>query len=198
VAHEWVKIYGVLGHSVEPLTTITTLFSNGGASGCGEEGQEHCGTLSVKYLFETHSSATSFHPIMLQAWGNYHGHPFRGSYRMVFDKSTLTYLSPQNMPDEIKPEPYIVLPEPGILSLGCKGTGSFGYGQKVGIVVNLTTRTVKFGLFPPVKITGLDDARVGFGESDSDISGTIDRLTGETRVTAFGKTAYSLRCNPVQ
>jgi hypothetical protein len=137
---------------------------------------------------------------MLQASGDYHGHPFRGSYRLVFDKSTLTYLSPQNMPDEIKPEPYIVLPEPGILSLGCKGTGSFGYEQKgsIGIVVNFTTRTVKFGLFPPVKITGLDDARVGFGDSESIISGTIDRMTGNTQVTAFGNAAYSLQCNPVQ
>ena len=200
VEHEWVKVYGVLGHSVEPLTTITTLFSSGEASGCGEEGQEHCGTLSVKYLFETHSSATSFYPIMLQAWGNYHGHPFRGSYHMVFDKSALTYLSPQNMPDEIKPEPYIVLPEAGTLSLACKGTGSFGYEQKgsIGIIVNFTTRTVQFGISPPVTITGLDDARVAFGNSESGIIGTIDRMTGDAQVTAFGNTAYSLQCNPVQ
>jgi hypothetical protein len=200
VEHEWVKVYGVLGHSVEPLTTITTLFSNGEASGCGEEGQEHCGTLSVKYLFETHSSATSFYTIILQAWGNYHGHPFRGSYHMVFDKSALTYLSPQNMPDEIKPEPYIVLPEAGTLSLACKGTGLFGYEQKgsIGINVNFTARAVQFGISPPVTITRLDDARVAFGNSESGIIGTIDRMTGDAQVTAFGNTAYSLRCNPVQ
>jgi hypothetical protein len=119
---------------------------------------------------------------------------------LVFDNNSLTYLSPQNMPDEIKPEPYIVLPEPGTLSLACKGTGSFGYEQKgsIGIIVNFTTRTVQFGTSPPVTITGLDDARVAFGNSESNIIGTIDRMTGDAQVTAFGNTAYSLQCNPVQ
>ncbi len=104
------------------------------------------------------------------------------------------------MPDEIKPEPYIALPEPGALSLACKGTGDFGYEEKgsMGIIVNFTTRTVQVGIYPPVTITGLDDARVAFGNSESGIIGTIDRMTGDAQVTAFGNTAYSLRCNPVQ
>jgi hypothetical protein len=108
------------------------------------------------------------------------------------------------MPDEIKPEPYIVLPEPGTLSLACKG--SFGYEQKgsMGIVVNFTTRTVQFGLFPPATMTGLDDARVAFGEkeengvsSGTSFVGTIDRVTGYTEVKTAGGT-YSLQCKPVQ
>jgi hypothetical protein len=34
--------------------------------------------------------------------GIYHGRPFRGNYRLVFDNSSLTYSFPKNMPDEIK------------------------------------------------------------------------------------------------
>jgi hypothetical protein len=195
--YEWVRVYGVIGHSVERLTTITTLFTSGEASGCGEEDQERCSTLSVQYLFDTRSSATLYYPIMLQASGNYHGRRFRGSYRLVFDKNSLTYLALNTMPDEIKPDPFITLPEPGTLSLACKGTGGFWVDQKgsMGIIINYTARSVQFGLFSPVKITGLDDARVAFG--DSRISGTIDRMTGDAQVTVDGNTAYSLQCKPV-
>jgi hypothetical protein len=40
-------------------------FSRGEASGCGTEGQERRSTLSVKYVLETPSSASSFYPIIL-------------------------------------------------------------------------------------------------------------------------------------
>jgi hypothetical protein len=194
--YRWAKVYGVIGHSVEPLTTITSYYSD--ETGAGAIGP--LTAISAKLAFETHSSASSFYPIKLRVSGVKQGRPFSGNYRLVFDNTSLTYLSPQNMPDEIKPEPYIVLPEPGTLSLACKGTGSFGYEQKgsIGIIVNFTTRAVQFGISPPVTITGLDDARVAFGNSESGIIGTIDRMTGDAQVTAFGNTAYSLRCNPVQ
>ena len=100
---EWVQVYGVIGRSVALLTTVTTYFSSGEASGCGTEGQERCSTLSVKYVFETHSSASSFYPIILRVEGIDRGRPFRGSYHMVFDKTSLTYSFPKNTPDEIKP-----------------------------------------------------------------------------------------------
>ena len=31
------------------------------------------------------------------------GRPFRGNYRLVFDDKSLKYVTPENMPDEIKP-----------------------------------------------------------------------------------------------
>jgi hypothetical protein len=92
----------VIGHSVERLTTITTFFSNDGICGTAE-GQPRCTVLSVKYTFDTHSSTNLLYPIMLQASGIYHGSPFRGSYRLVFDKNSLTYLAPSNMPEDINP-----------------------------------------------------------------------------------------------
>jgi len=125
---------------------------------------------------------------------------------LVFDKNSLTYLAPNNMPDEIKPYPFIALSEPGTLSLACKGT--VGSDKKrdpvsMGIVVNFTTRTVQFGLYrypEKIKITGLDDARVAFGEEGegSGFIGTIDRVTGDTQAKAVGGDAYSLQCRPVQ
>ena len=99
----WDQVYGVVGRSVTLLTAVITYFGSGEAAGCGSVGQEFCSDLSVKYAFETHSSASSFYPITLRVSGIYHGSPFRNSYRLVFDKNTLTYLAPSNMPDEIKP-----------------------------------------------------------------------------------------------
>jgi hypothetical protein len=99
----WISVIGVIGNSVKSLTAITSYYSDEGRSGCGPEA--HCTALSVKYAFETHSSASSFYPIILQVSGIKNGRPFRGNYRLVFDKSSLTYLTPKNMPDEIKPAP---------------------------------------------------------------------------------------------
>ena len=192
-------MYAVIGHSVEPLTTITSYYSNAGA--CGPDSAP-CTTLSVKYTFETQASASSFYPILLRVSGVTQGRPFHGNYRLVFDKNSLTYLAPSNMPDDIKPDPYIALPEPGTLPLACKGTETFRSDKKfdrpvsMGIVVTFTTRTVQFG-FNREKITGLDDAKVAFGE-ESGFIGTIDRVTGDTQAKAVGGDTYSLECRPVQ
>jgi hypothetical protein len=109
--HRGATMHCVIGHSVKPLTTITSYYSNAGLS-CGPPAPP-CTTLSVKYAFETHSSASSFYPIILRVSGIKDGRPFRGNYRLVFDKSLLAYLAPNNMPDEVMPHPFIALPEPG-------------------------------------------------------------------------------------
>jgi hypothetical protein len=200
--YRWATVHGVIGNSVTLLTTVTSYFSSGEPIGCGTEGQERCSTLSVKYVFETHSSASSFYPIILRVSGIKHGRPFHGNYRLVFDKNSLIYLTPKSMPDEIKPAPYVALPEPGTLSLACKGTETFGSDKNsdrpvsMGIIVNFTTRTVQFA-FRHAEITDLDDARVAFRDLESGISGTIDRVTGNTQATSSGS-AYSLQCKPVQ
>ena len=200
----WISVIGVIGNSVKSLTAITSYYSDEGRSGCGPEA--HCTALSAKYTFDTQSSVGPFYPIILRVSGIKEGRPFRGNYRLVFDKNLLTYLTPNNMPDEIMPDPFIALPEPGTLSLACKGT--VGSDKKrdpvsMGIVFNFTTRTVQFGLYrypEKIKITGLDDARVAFGEEGegSGFIGTIDRVTGDTQAKAVGGDAYSLQCRPVQ
>jgi hypothetical protein len=96
--YEWVQVYGVVGNSVKFLTGFVTHYSDEGA--CPEEG---CTTLSAKYTFDTHSSASSFYPLILQVSGIQKGRPFRGNYRLVFDEKSLKYLTPENMPEEIKP-----------------------------------------------------------------------------------------------
>ena len=93
--YRWAKVYAVIGHSVEPLTTITSYYSNAGA--CGPDSAP-CTTLSVKYTFETQASASSFYPILLRVSGVTQGRPFRGNYRLVFDKNSLTYLAPRICP----------------------------------------------------------------------------------------------------
>jgi hypothetical protein len=94
-------VYGVIGNSVKGLTTITSYFSDEGTSGCGSD-EVHCTVLSVQYAFDTHSSAT-FYPLILRVSGIQKGRPFHGNYRLVFDDKSLKYLTPENMPDEIKP-----------------------------------------------------------------------------------------------
>jgi hypothetical protein len=96
-AHEWVQVYGVVGNSVKFLTAFVTYYSDEG--GCPEMG---CSTLSAKYTFDTHSSA-SFYPIILRVSGNKEGRPFRGNYRLVFDDKSLKYARPENIPDDIMP-----------------------------------------------------------------------------------------------
>jgi len=97
--YRWAKVYGLIGNSVEPLTTITSYYSNEGMSGCGPEA--HCTALSVKYAFETHSPASSFYPIVLRVSGIRGGRPFRGTYSLVFDTDSLRYSAPKSVPEEI-------------------------------------------------------------------------------------------------
>ena len=99
--YKWVQVYGVVGNSVKLLTAFVTYYSDERA--CPEE--VRCSTLSTKYTFDMRSSANSFYPLALQVSGIEKGRPFRGNYRLVFDKTSLTYLTPKNMPDEIKPAP---------------------------------------------------------------------------------------------
>jgi hypothetical protein len=200
---ETAAVYGVIGHSVKLLTTITSFWTNAQSNPVPPT------EVTAKIAFETHSSEGSFYPIMLRVSGVYRGSPFRGSYRLVFDKDSLTYLAPNNMPDEVKPTPFIALPEPGMLSLACKGTETIGPDRKddlpvsMGIIVNFTTRIVRFGfysVFYSEKVTVLDDAKIAFGEEkETGFIGTIDRVTGETRIkTGSGADAYSLQCEPVE
>jgi hypothetical protein len=95
--YRFVAVYAVIGHSVEQLTAITSYYSDEGRC------EALCTVLSVKYTFDTHSSASSFYPILLQVSGIEKGRPFRGNYRLVFDKNSLRYSVPENMPDEIRP-----------------------------------------------------------------------------------------------
>jgi hypothetical protein len=97
----WATLYGVIGNSVKPLTTITSYYSDRGRGGEWPKGGPT--TLSVKYAFDRHSSASSFYPIMLQVSGIKNGRPFHGDYRLVFDDKPLKYITPENMPDEINP-----------------------------------------------------------------------------------------------
>ena len=98
------SVYGMIGNSVKDLTTITSYYSDEGTGGCGPEVEVSCTTLSVKYTFDTHSSASSFYPLTLQVSGIQKGRPFRGNYRLVFDEKSLKYLRPENVPDEIMPQ----------------------------------------------------------------------------------------------
>ena len=82
----------MIGNSVKLLTIFVTHFS-GEFSGT---------TLSVKYTFDTQSSASSFYPLILRVSGVQKARPFRGNYRLVFDDKSLKYVTPKNLPDEIK------------------------------------------------------------------------------------------------
>ena len=119
--YELVQVYGVIGASVKLLTTITSYSAN--KTGAGAVGP--LTEISAKFMFETNSFTSLFFPILLRFSGVKNGRPFHSNYRLVFDKKLLTYLAPNNMPDEIKPYPFIALPEPGTLSLACKETETF-------------------------------------------------------------------------
>jgi hypothetical protein len=99
---KWISVIGVIGNSVKGLTTIASYYSDDGRFGCGPEAEVPCTTLSAKYTFDAHSSASPFYPLMLQVTGIQKGRPFRGNYRLVFDEKSQKYLKPEDMPDELK------------------------------------------------------------------------------------------------
>jgi hypothetical protein len=81
------EVYGVIGKTVKLLTTITSSCSD--KTGAGAAGP--LTDISTNFVFDTHSSASSLYPILLRLSGLKAGHPFRGNYRLVFDKNSLTY-----------------------------------------------------------------------------------------------------------
>ena len=91
--YEWVQLYGLIGNSVKLLTAFVTDYSGDNFDRTN---------LSVNYAFETHSSASSFYPIVLRVSGIREGRPFRSNYRLVFDDMSRKYLTPKNMPEEIE------------------------------------------------------------------------------------------------
>src|SRR5262249_19112883 len=105
------------------------------------------------------------------------------------------------------------------LTLACQGTmtdtankGSKPEPTSMGIIVNFTTRTVSGFTFPgaavPVTITTFDQVHILFGgyRPSWTISGSIDRITGDTGATSImsanGVTTFSsyyeLKCRPAQ
>jgi hypothetical protein len=89
----------------------------------------------------------------------------------------------------------------------------------MGIIVNFTKNTVQgFGIPGvsdyPVKIRGMNDARIVFdgshddGTSAASITGSIDRVTGDVEATDIlsntktgnvkSSTSYALKCKPTQ
>jgi hypothetical protein len=106
------------------------------------------------------------------------------------------------------------------LTLACQGTTTDTAKEdskpepfSMGIIVNFTTRIVTGFTFPgatlPVTITKFDDVHILFGGSSKSwtISGSIDRVTGDTAATSQMSTAtgeitssieYALKCRPAQ
>jgi hypothetical protein len=114
--------------------------------------------------------------------------------------------------------------EPTTVTPACNGTLRMGIGNKPGpismpLIVDFVT--IRGFDFPdlrgvPVKITAISDVTIAFGAvtrgydgtvRDWSISGTIDRLTGETaayelitnaKKTILWSSCYSLNCRPMQ
>src|SRR5439155_265466 len=100
------------------------------------------------------------------------------------------------------------------LMLACKGTRTFSmHGGttktemtepiSMGIIVNLTARTVTGLEERPLTIQSVNEVTIAFfwSKNDVTVSGTIDRLTGDmaaTTATAAAIWRYSLKCTPTQ
>ncbi len=108
--------------------------------------------------------------------------------------------------------------EPATLTLACKGTATIRadspkpYPLSMGLIVNFTTRTVDgtgrqrpYVFDDQLQITEWNEVTVifrGFSQFLSkNISGSIDRMTGDAGMLATSKTEaidYSLKCTPTQ
>jgi len=114
------------------------------------------------------------------------------------------------------------------LTLACQGTTTDKMKDakdakpapiSMGIIVNFTKNTVQgFGIPGvsdyPVKIRGMNDARIVFdashdnGTSTASITGSIDRVTGDVEATdmlqnpktggVMSSKSYALKCRPAQ
>ena len=108
--------------------------------------------------------------------------------------------------------------EPATLTLTCKGTATIRadspkpYPLSMGLIVNFTTRTVvgtarqrPYVFDDQLQITEWNEVTVifrGFSQFlGKNISGSIDRMTGDVGMLATSKTEaidYSLKCTPTQ
>ena len=108
--------------------------------------------------------------------------------------------------------------EPATLTLTCKGTATIRadfpkpYPLSMGLIVNFTTRTVDgtgrqrpYLFDDQLQITEWNEVTVifrGFSQFlGKNISGSIDRMTGDVGMLATSKTEaidYSLKCTPTQ
>ena len=106
--------------------------------------------------------------------------------------------------------------EPATLTLTCKGTATIRtdspkpYPLSMGLIVNFTTRTVvgtarqrPYVFDDQLQITEWNEVTVifrGFSQFlGKNISGSIDRMTGDVGMLATSKTEaidYSLKCTP--
>ena len=121
--------------------------------------------------------------------------------------------------------PFPATAQPARLVLACKGTAVQSSMPEakpdvvsMGIIVDFTTKTVQGFGFPgfndyPVVITSANDVLLVFDgkahvmTSESSISGSIDRITGDVSATSLltsdagkviSQTDYSLQCIPSQ
>ena len=108
--------------------------------------------------------------------------------------------------------------EPATLTLTCKGTATIRadspkpYPLSMGLIVNFTTRTVDgtarqrpYVFDDQLQITEWNEVTVifrGFSQFlGKNISGSMDRMTGDVGMLATSKTEaidYSLKCTPTQ
>jgi hypothetical protein len=102
-ASDFAGIYGVIGDTVSLLTTLVTHYDDSGSGACGDE-RRRCTELAVNYVFEPSATQSDFYPIILRVSGIKGGRPFKGNYRLVFDKDSLKYVVPKGVPEEIAPD----------------------------------------------------------------------------------------------
>jgi hypothetical protein len=91
------NLYGVVGDAIVSLGTIPAHFDDQGSC------DKRCSDYSFELIVDASSGDQLFYPLVLRASGERKGRLFNNTYRLVFDKSSLMYRIPPDLPQEVKP-----------------------------------------------------------------------------------------------
>jgi hypothetical protein len=92
------NLYGVVGDAIVSLGTIPAHFDDQGS--CDNK---RCSDYSFELIVDASSGDQLFYPLVLRASGERKGRLFNNTYRLAFDKSSLRYRIPPDLPQEVKP-----------------------------------------------------------------------------------------------
>jgi hypothetical protein len=92
--YDFNDLYGVFGDTITAIGSIPSHFAKTVGSDCDGK---LCTDFSIKLLIDSTVPIAPFYPLILRVSGSKNGQPFNKTYQVPFDKSSFSYLIPQEL-----------------------------------------------------------------------------------------------------